>query len=65
MVYCSLRTRWSLSGEAAVLSRLSLAALPFIYQFAAGAIAGVTELLCLYPLGELPSRRMIMVERSS
>lgn len=27
-------------------------ALPFVYQFAAGAIAGVTELLCLYPLGE-------------
>lgn len=26
-------------------------ALPFVYQFAAGAIAGVTELLCLYPLG--------------
>ncbi|BGP19918.1 hypothetical protein JCM10213_008607 [Rhodosporidiobolus nylandii] len=24
--------------------------LPFVYQFAAGAIAGVTELLCLYPL---------------
>lgn len=26
-------------------------ALPFVYQFTAGAIAGVTELLCLYPLG--------------
>ncbi|GJN93890.1 hypothetical protein Rhopal_006949-T1 [Rhodotorula paludigena] len=25
--------------------------LPFVYQFAAGAIAGVTELLTLYPLG--------------
>lgn len=30
-------------------------ALPFVYQFAAGAIAGVTELLCLYPLGKYPS----------
>lgn len=30
------------------------AALPFAYQFTAGAIAGVTELLCLYPLGQLP-----------
>jgi hypothetical protein len=27
------------------------AALPFPYTFAAGAIAGCTELLCLYPLG--------------
>lgn len=27
-------------------------ALPFWAQFSAGAIAGVTELLCLYPLGE-------------
>lgn len=30
---------------------VSPTALPFVYQFAAGAIAGVTELLCLYPLG--------------
>ena len=28
-----------------------LAALPFYAQFSAGAIAGVTELICLYPLG--------------
>lgn len=28
-----------------------VAALPFPYTFAAGAIAGCTELLCLYPLG--------------
>lgn len=30
-------------------------ALPFVYQFAAGAIAGVTELLTLYPLGKKES----------
>ncbi|GAA98857.1 hypothetical protein E5Q_05545 [Mixia osmundae IAM 14324] len=30
--------------------------LPFIYQFAAGAIAGVTELLCLYPLDVVKTR---------
>ncbi|GAA5923386.1 hypothetical protein JCM3775_007523 [Rhodotorula graminis] len=39
-------------------------ALPFVYQFAAGAIAGVTELLCLYPLGPLspPPRALLQVK---
>merc|ERR1711939_497152 len=30
--------------------------LPLVYQFAAGAIAGVTELLCLYPLDVVKTR---------
>uniref|UniRef100_A0A0S1MKM6 Uncharacterized protein n=1 Tax=Phakopsora pachyrhizi TaxID=170000 RepID=A0A0S1MKM6_PHAPC len=30
--------------------------LPFIYTFSAGAIAGVTELLCLYPLDVVKTR---------
>ena len=40
--------RWNVVGH--VLIR-RVAALPFPYTFAAGAIAGCTELLCLYPLG--------------
>lgn len=46
-----------------VLYTRTHAALPFVYQFTAGAIAGVTELLCLYPLGQSspypPTRRGI------
>lgn len=32
-----------------------------MYQFAAGAIAGVTEILCLYPLGEFPSLTLYFI----
>ncbi|GAA6062933.1 hypothetical protein JCM10212_005946 [Sporobolomyces blumeae] len=35
--------------------------LPFVYQFAAGAIAGVTELLCLYPLDVVKTRMQLQV----
>ncbi|SDA02478.1 BZ3501_MvSof-1269-A2-R1_Chr12-3g03622 [Microbotryum saponariae] len=35
--------------------------LPFVYQFTAGAIAGVTELLCLYPLDVVKTRMQLQV----
>lgn len=35
--------------------------LPFIYQFTAGAIAGVTEILCLYPLDVVKTRIQLQV----
>ncbi|KAL7412288.1 putative organic acid transporter [Mrakia frigida] len=33
--------------------------LPFQYQFAAGAIAGITEILCLYPLDVVKTRQQL------
>jgi len=38
--------------------------LPFAYQFAAGAIAGVTELLCLYPLDVVKTRIQLQTKTS-
>lgn len=34
-------------------SYILLSALPFVANFAAGAIAGISEILTFYPLGEL------------
>jgi len=36
-------------------------ALPFQYQFAAGAIAGVTEILIMYPLDVVKTRFQLQV----
>ena len=36
------------------LSHFRSLALPFVANFAAGAIAGVSEILTFYPLGEPP-----------
>ncbi|KAH8919230.1 putative ODC2-mitochondrial 2-oxodicarboxylate carrier [Atractiella rhizophila] len=36
--------------------------LPFVYQFAAGAIAGVTEILCLYPLDVVKTRMQLQTK---
>ncbi|KAJ1947771.1 hypothetical protein GGF37_000148 [Kickxella alabastrina] len=36
-------------------------ALPFHFQFAAGAIAGVSEILCMYPLDVAKTRLMLQV----
>ncbi|KYK55158.1 putative mitochondrial oxodicarboxylate carrier [Drechmeria coniospora] len=38
--------------------------LPFQYQFAAGAIAGVSEILCLYPLDVLKTRIQLQTGKS-
>ncbi|KAM0747790.1 mitochondrial carrier [Meredithblackwellia eburnea MCA 4105] len=38
--------------------------LPFIYQFGAGAIAGVTELLCLYPLDVVKTRMQLQTGKA-
>ncbi|KAJ2246186.1 hypothetical protein GGH98_004371, partial [Coemansia sp. RSA 454] len=35
--------------------------LPFLFQFAAGAIAGVSEILCMYPLDVAKTRLMLQV----
>jgi Mitochondrial carrier protein len=37
-------------------------ALPFRYQFAAGAIAGVTEILVMYPLDVVKTRFQLQVK---
>jgi solute carrier family 25 (mitochondrial 2-oxodicarboxylate transporter), member 21 len=37
-------------------------ALPFQYQFAAGAIAGVTEILVMYPLDVVKTRFQLQVK---
>lgn len=42
--------------------RLLLAALPFYCQFTAGAIAGVSELLLLYPLDTVKTRLMLQTK---
>lgn len=34
-------------------------ALPFVANFAAGAIAGISEILTFYPLGALPTCRLV------
>jgi len=39
-----------------------IAALPFQYQFAAGAIAGVTEILVMYPLDVVKTRFQLQVK---
>jgi len=39
--------------------------LPFVYQFTAGAIAGVTELLCLYPLDVVKTRIQLQSKASA
>ena len=39
-----------------------LLALPFQYQFAAGAIAGVTEILVMYPLDVVKTRFQLQVK---
>jgi len=39
--------------------------LPFAYQFTAGAIAGVTELLCLYPLDVVKTRIQLQTKGSA
>ncbi|PVU92728.1 hypothetical protein BB561_003650 [Smittium simulii] len=40
------------------------APLPFVYQFTAGAIAGVSEILCMYPLDVVKTRFMLQVGQS-
>lgn len=46
-----------------IVRRLTLA-LPFQYQFAAGAIAGVTEILIMYPLDVVKTRFQLQVAGS-
>lgn len=41
-----------------------IVALPFQYQFAAGAIAGVTEILVMYPLDVVKTRFQLQVKGS-
>ncbi|KAG9029035.1 hypothetical protein FRB95_005811 [Tulasnella sp. JGI-2019a] len=43
---------------------LQNAALPFIYQFTAGAIAGVSEILCFYPLDVAKTRVQLETGKS-
>ncbi|KAJ1898055.1 hypothetical protein LPJ66_002990 [Kickxella alabastrina] len=43
------------------LNSVSEAPLPFHFQFAAGAIAGVSEILCMYPLDVAKTRLMLQV----
>ncbi|KAE9392778.1 mitochondrial carrier [Gymnopus androsaceus JB14] len=38
--------------------------LPFVANFAAGAIAGVSEILTFYPLGEVKTRMQLSTEKS-
>ncbi|KAJ2852531.1 hypothetical protein IWW36_000159 [Coemansia brasiliensis] len=38
--------------------------LPFHFQFAAGAVAGVSEILCMYPLDVAKTRLMLQVSKS-
>ncbi|PVU87451.1 hypothetical protein BB559_006047 [Furculomyces boomerangus] len=40
------------------------APMPFVFQFAAGAIAGVSEILCMYPLDVVKTRFMLQVGKS-
>jgi hypothetical protein len=40
-------------------------ALPFIANFAAGAIAGVSEILTFYPLGECPAASLFLAKYDS
>ncbi|KUM61942.1 hypothetical protein ACN42_g5183 [Penicillium freii] len=40
----------------AIMSETPQAPLPFVYQFAAGAVAGVSEILIMYPLDVLKTR---------
>ncbi|KAJ2080955.1 hypothetical protein H4R24_002709 [Coemansia sp. RSA 988] len=39
--------------------------LPFHFQFAAGAIAGVSEILCMYPLDVAKTRLMLQVSKGA
>ncbi|KAJ2594057.1 hypothetical protein H4R99_005920 [Coemansia sp. RSA 1722] len=47
--------------EARELGDKLIATLPFHFQFAAGAIAGVSEILCMYPLDVAKTRLMLQV----
>ncbi|OQE11883.1 hypothetical protein PENFLA_c070G09512 [Penicillium flavigenum] len=42
--------------QAAIMSETAQKPLPFVYQFAAGAVAGVSEILVMYPLDVLKTR---------
>jgi len=48
----------------ALASRQLTLALPFQYQFAAGAIAGVSEILLMYPLDVVKTRFQLQVAGS-
>ncbi len=39
--------------------------LPFIYQFASGAIAGVSEILLMYPLDVIKTRVQLQVGKGT
>ncbi|KAJ5286026.1 hypothetical protein N7524_001332 [Penicillium chrysogenum] len=43
-------------AQAAIMSETAQKPLPFVYQFAAGAVAGVSEILVMYPLDVLKTR---------
>ncbi|GFZ45562.1 Mitochondrial 2-oxodicarboxylate carrier 1 [Saitozyma sp. JCM 24511] len=57
--------RWSDEDEQEVRNGATVQlALPFIYTFAAGAIAGCTELLLLYPLDVVKTRQQLDTGKS-
>ncbi|KAJ2209600.1 Transmembrane 9 super member 2, partial [Coemansia sp. RSA 518] len=58
--YASLITYFGWMAIACLLFFI-LTALPFLFQFAAGAIAGVSEILCMYPLDVAKTRLMLQV----